>query len=220
MPALSLNTWVERVARTVEENGASARRVRLIATEDGGTIQVWEHEEYSGRSDDWCEEVDDLLNALADDWPCRLVRLQFIAEDQAGGVRATLYKSVRGRNAEAPKTQSEGLKAQTDAMASLSRTMQHTLELVNSQVTSARQVIDSQAAAFSMQTDLVIALRGELANAQAQVNRAQLTQNADQLIGGMLEQLPDLIKLWKSATRVGGGASGASAHAAPANGAS
>lgn len=196
---LSFAAWVKRISRDLEAGGTVVRRVRFELVDEGTVIQVWDIEDLSD-ADAFVTEVEELIAALAEDWPARRHRTQFVAEDGAGGTRGTYPRSIHGRNKEALAKPSADLKAQTDAMAALTRTMQFTLEMANSQLEVTRNVITAQGNAFAQQTELIIALRAEAAVKPPLVS----ADNANALIGGLLKELPDLIEHFRAAGKSNG----------------
>jgi hypothetical protein len=188
------------MAALVDANGGVVR-VRLVVVEESETVQVWEADQFTGAetmAQEWVDEVDSLLEALCEDWPVRSIRLQFVAEGNGGTTRGTFLRTVRGKSKEASAKPANDLRAQVDAMASISKTVQHTLEMVNAQVLQSTRVIEAQGEAMNQSTQLIIALRRELESEKAASKPNKLAENADELIKGVLQSLPDLIDMWKN----------------------
>jgi hypothetical protein len=137
----TLKSWAERVIRVVE-SGATAKRIRL--TTDGNVWHTWEAPFPS--VDDWTQEAEDMLIALAEELPTRRVSMTFTAEDGAGAVLSTTLKSVTGKNKVAAELgANQHAKAQADAMASLAATMETILRLARLQCETSGTQLEKQA---------------------------------------------------------------------------
>jgi hypothetical protein len=123
-----LQTWCEKLKREVTEDTPSARRIRLITAGDATVWQVWEPVA-DLNAEQWAEEAEALLASLKAELPKRRVQLLFVAEDHNGAAIANKPRTVTGVNESAQDLGTQnGAKALADAMASVGRLMDSTLE--------------------------------------------------------------------------------------------
>lgn len=133
-----LQIWCEKLKREVTEGTATARRIRLITAGDATVWQVWEPVGELN-AEQWAEEAEALLASLKTELPKRRVQLLFVAEDHNGAAIANKPRTVTGVNESAQDLGTQnGAKALADAMASVGRLMDSTLE-------SARKFMQFQA---------------------------------------------------------------------------
>lgn len=133
----TLQVWAEKVMREVTEGAAMARRIRMLV--DGNVVETWEP--VAGlNAADWCREVDQIRDALADELPKRRVPCVFVAEDAGGAVISQNFSNITGKNAQAQDLGTQnGAKALADALSSIAKTTDAVLA-------QARNMMDFQAA--------------------------------------------------------------------------
>lgn len=123
-----LETWCEKLKREIVEGTPSARRIRLISADNATVWQVWEPVAELN-SAQWAEEAEALLASLKSELPKKRVQLLFVAEDHSSAAVANKPRTVTGTNESAQDLGTQnGAKALADAMASVGRLMDTTLE--------------------------------------------------------------------------------------------
>ncbi len=133
-----LHIFMEKLLREVTEGQSVPRRVRLIC--EGTTFETWEPIQGAGiEPDSWARDAEAIVQSLLSELPKRRVQLSFIAEDSQGATLQTLLRTVTGQNANAQDLGTQnGAKALADAIASVAKTMDATLE-------TARKIMEFQA---------------------------------------------------------------------------
>ncbi len=123
-----LQIWCEKLKREVTEGTPLARRIRLMTAGEGTVWQQWEPVSELDAAD-WANEAEQLIGALLLELPKRRVQLVFVAEDNAGATIGNLPRSVTGSNPNAQDLGTQnGAKALADAMTSVGKLMEATLE--------------------------------------------------------------------------------------------
>lgn len=133
-----LTIWCERLKKEVTEGMPAARRIRLMTAGEGTVWQQWEPVADLDAAA-WASEAEALISSLKLELPKRRVQLVFVAEDHAGATIQNKPRTVTGENASAQDLGTQnGAKALADAMTSVGRLMETTLE-------QARKMLDWQA---------------------------------------------------------------------------
>jgi len=132
-----LQIFMEKLLREVTEGQPAPRKVRLIG--EGTTFETWEPLQGMGIEPEvWARDAESLVQALLPELPKRRVQLSFIAEDNQGATLQTLLRTVTGQNPNAQDLGTQnGAKALADAIASVAKTMDATLE-------TARKIMEFQ----------------------------------------------------------------------------
>lgn len=134
-----LAVFMEKLTREITEGMPVPRRVRLMS--EGTVFETWEPIHGAGlEAEQWAKDAETLVQALIPELPKRRVQLTFVAEDSSGATLATLPRTVTGQNPNAQDLGTQnGAKALADAIASVAKTMDHTLE-------TARKMMEFQSA--------------------------------------------------------------------------
>lgn len=178
-----LAVFMEKLLREITEGMPTPRRVRLIG--EGTTFESWEPIHGSGLDPDtWAKDAELLVQALIPELPKRRVQLSFVAEDSAGATIATLLRTVTGTNPAAQDLGTQnGAKALADAIASVGKTMDATLE-------TARKIMEFQA----QQLERAHTQLGEAHELFMAIRKAELetTEQESAASRVMIEQLQQL----------------------------
>lgn len=212
-----LQVFMEKLLREVTEGQSVPRKVRLIC--EGTTFETWEPIHGAGiEPDSWARDAEAIVQALVPELPKRRVQLSFIAEDSQGATLQTLLRTVTGQNANAQDLGTQnGAKALADAIASVGKTMDATLE-------SARKVMEFQAQQIEKLHDNLseahelfmsirkVELEGDVQdNAASRIMVEQLQQAAPSLLA--------ILQHWAtSPSKSTGGAAASVVQAATTNG--
>lgn len=123
-----LEIWFRGLQKELTEGVPMARRVRLVTVGDATVWQTWEPVQGIDAAQ-WGEEAEALLASLKGELPKRRVQLNFVAEDQNGASLSNKPRTVTGVNESAQDLGTQnGAKALAEAMASVGRLMDATLE--------------------------------------------------------------------------------------------
>jgi len=154
-----LTIFMEKLTREVTEGMPAARRVRLMS--EGTVFETWEPIQGIGlEPEQWAKDAETLIQALVPELPKRRVQLIFVAEDSAGGTITTLPRTVTGQNASAQDLGTQnGAKALADAIASVGKTMDTTLETARKIMEFQQATIEQQASQLSDAHELFMAIR-------------------------------------------------------------
>lgn len=132
-----LQIWCEKLKREITPGTPAALRIRLMTVGESTVWQQWEPIRDLDPAD-WAVEAEALIAGIILDLPKRRVQLVFTAEDHGGAPVATLIRSVTGTNPNAQDLGTQnGAKALADAMTSVGKLMETTLE-------QARKMLDFQ----------------------------------------------------------------------------
>jgi hypothetical protein len=151
--------FIEKLTREVSEGGQTCRRVRLMS--EGTVFETWEPVHGSGlEPEQWARDAETLVQALIPELPKRRVQLTFVAEDSSGATISTQLRTVTGQNASAQDLGTQnGAKALADAIASVGKTMDATLETARKIMEFQQQTIEQQATQLSEAHELFMAIR-------------------------------------------------------------
>jgi len=214
-----LATFMEKLLREVTEGLPVPRRVRLMC--EGTVFESWEPlQGMNIDPDSWAKDAETLVQALIPELPKRRVQLSFVAEDSAGATLATLLRTVTGQNASAQDLGTQnGAKALADALASVAKTTDATLE-------QARRMMDFQASIIEKQNTTLFEFHELfMAIKKAELDATEEGSAVTRIMGEQLQQaapiLMELVQHWaKSPPRSNGGAvASVAAPAAAPNGA-
>lgn len=208
-----LQIWCEKLKREITEGTPIARRIRLMTAGESTVWQQWEPVSELDAAD-WANEAEALISALTVELPKRRVQLVFTAEDHGGAPLATLARTVTGTNANAQDLGTQnGAKALADAMTSVGKLMESTLE-------QARKMLEFQSAQLEKaQENINDAHEFFMAIRKAELDHTEQDSAASQM---MMEQVktagPMLMTLLSHIVQNAGkqGLSGAAAAAAKA----
>jgi len=168
----SIHQWAERVLNTVEQDGASVHRVRLLTPDDG---QVWESWFAPfGPAPEFAVQVDTHVRSLENEWPTRQVRVVLVAESAQGEVLSQLPFRVtgklRGASIDSMAT------AQNVVADNLVNTVEKLARLSNTQIDSARRQLELTLETVIQQTELLKVYRDKAAREPE--NRPSVLQEA------------------------------------------
>lgn len=126
-----LTQWMQKLCKEITEGVPAARRVRLQS--DGQVFETWEPivgpDSVVADPAEWAKDAETLLTVLKAELPKRRCQLMFIAEDASGGTISTVMRTVMGDNPAASDLGTQnGAKALADALASVAKTMDATLQ--------------------------------------------------------------------------------------------
>ena len=195
--AQTIEQWLERVTRQVDEDGAHTRRILLAAADGGMTWETWEGP--FGESSDGipiaslATEIEDVANSLAEEWPKRRHQILLIAQDKDGSERSRFPKSIMGKAANATNAVMGGQHAALDSiMNSFAETMKNLLGQANSQLNVQGRRIEQDSEHITQLIDVIRAHKEqEIINMQETG-----TQDAMQkLLEAAAEQGPGLLEL-------------------------
>jgi len=123
-----LQIWCEKLKREVTEGTPVARRIRLMTAGEGTIWETWEPVSETDPAQ-FASDAESLISALVLELPKKRVQLIFVAEDNGGGSVANLPRTVTGQNQNAQDLGTQGgAKALADAMTSVGKLMETTLE--------------------------------------------------------------------------------------------
>jgi enamine deaminase RidA (YjgF/YER057c/UK114 family) len=123
-----LQIWCEKLKREVTEGQPMARRIRLMTAGEGTVWETWELTSELEPAQ-WASDAESVISALLPELPKRRMQLVFTAEDAAGATVANKVRGVTGQNPNAQDLGTQnGAKALADAIASVAKTMDATLE--------------------------------------------------------------------------------------------
>lgn len=180
-----LQIWCEKLKREVTEGVPMAEKIRLMTVGEGTVWETWRVGEIDPAQ--WASDAEALIQAVIAELPKRRMQLTFVAEDAAGGTIANLVRSVTGTNPSAQDMGTQnGAKALADALASIGKTMDATLE-------TARKVMEFQSTQLEK-------LHGQLAEYHEvfmTIKKVELESEEQQSAAGkiMVEQLQQAMPL-------------------------
>lgn len=192
--AESLEAFLERALRTVEESGKSTRAIRLTVAETGETFERWDSpltKEAGGPGPaKLAEDIEDLIRSYAESFPAKSqVQMAIIAEDGEGSAKSRHIRTVRGTNQEAKRSilggdtsLAEGARIHVETTRSLLNTMVANYNLLGQQV---KAQMDTNAALMS----LLLSERLEHAETRGD---AEMNPVMAQLLAKLTEQIPHL----------------------------
>jgi len=152
---MSLADWAESVFRTVEQDGAFATRVQLITPATGDIWHTWNHPLPAPQ--DWVVRAEQVLRSLEQQCAGRTA-VTFVALGVSGETLAQLPWKVVGKMAGGNLESTQ--QAAAAVFASLSQTLERSNELVQVQLRSAREHMETQSSFISQQQTLIMAYRG------------------------------------------------------------
>jgi len=210
-----LQIWCEKLKREVTEGTPVARRIRLMTAGEGTVWQQWEPVSELDAAD-WANEAEQLIGGLLLELPKRRVQLVFVAEDNGGATIANLPRSVTGTNANAQDLGTQnGAKALADAMTSVGKLMESTLE-------QARKMLEFQSTQLEKAQDNIndaheffMAIRqAELTHGEQESAASQIMIEQVKTAGPMLMSiLEHVVKNHNSKQGLGGSVAAAAAAA-------
>lgn len=212
-----LQIWCEKLKREVTEGTPVARRIRLMTAGEGTIWETWEPVSELDPAQ-FASDAETLIGALIIELPKKRVQLIFVAEDNGGGTVGNLPRTVTGQNQNAQDLGTQGgAKALADAMASVGKLMESTLD-------QAKKMLEFQAAQLEKAQDNINdAHEFFMAIRQAELTHTEQDSAASQL---MMEQvktaapmLMTMIQHWATAPKQPLGSAVAAAATAATNGA-
>jgi hypothetical protein len=187
-----LRQWAERMIPDAKE-GDKPEDGKVHSIRLASDTQVWDtwYSPFPSPGT-WCDEVEALLDAQADQLPIRRHTLTFTAEDSAGKPIAQQLTSVQGKNKEANELggHTAATKAIAEAIEGLTRTMNAILKSAETQVTSLTRTVESQAGQIHDMVELFKA-KNEQAVAESEIGNqvGQMILSQVQELGGPLLEL-------------------------------
>lgn len=180
--------WAEQVLRTVELDGASVVRVRLITNEDGQCWETWyapwpTPEEFEAL-------VQTKIRQLESEFPARQVSMTLEADNSTGETVSRFSQRVVGRAKQGTLDSAQA--AQAVVFDTLASTIEKLQRLTNTQLDEARRQLELQAEVSRQQLELIRAYRNRDALGEEEEDEGPLIELAR-------EQLPALIELGKLA---------------------
>jgi len=141
---MGLREWAEKTLRVVEQDGTSAKLVRLSS--EGTPWETW-HAPFP-ELEQFLIEAAAVLESVKAECPIRRVPLMFTAESGSGAVLSQYPTSVQGTNKQADALAGSGnnaAKAFAEAMESITRVMVAVTKSQESHVVSLTKTLESQA---------------------------------------------------------------------------
>jgi len=180
-----LQIWCEKLKREVTEGVPMAARIRLMTVGEGTVWETWHVAELEPAQ--WAGDAEALIATVVQELPKRRAQLVFVAEDGNGAAVANVVRSVTGTNPNAQDIGTQnGAKALADALASIGKTMDATLE-------TARKVMEFQ----SVQLEKLHGQLAEYHEVFMTIKKVELESEEQQSAAGkiMLEQLQQSMPL-------------------------
>lgn len=138
-----VKTWAIRFVPEAADVDSKVKRIR--AQTDTQVLDTWDAP-FAGRGT-WCDEMEALLEAVAEQLPTRKHSVTFTAEDAAGAVLSQCGTWITGKNKDAADLASNGgPKALADAMNSMAGTMERIMASGRLQCDSLGKTVDTLAA--------------------------------------------------------------------------
>jgi hypothetical protein len=134
--AETIEQWLNRCTRVVDEDGASTRKITLV-TADGGTVwETWEGPFGSQQGGmplaDLAKEMTDCIDGLAEEWSKKRHTILLIALAADGTERSRHLKAVMGKVQGGSNAMMGGTHASVDTvLLSLAETMKTVLNIAN-----------------------------------------------------------------------------------------
>lgn len=188
--------WALRIVPEAADAESKVKRIRCQT--DVQVLDTWDAP-FVGR-DSWCEEMEALLVMHAEVLPARKHTVMFSAEDSAGNILSQTTTTILGKNKEAGDfNANNGVKAFSDAMASLSTTMEKVLSTARIQCESVGKTCETLAAGYQEMVEIVKAKADEdVANATGNNVIDEVGENiAKQALAKLDEYGPTLLELGK-----------------------
>jgi hypothetical protein len=206
-----LQAWCEKLKREVTEGAPLARRIRLMTAGEGTIWETWEPVADLDAAQ-FANEAEQLISALALELPKRRVQLIFVAEDHAGASCANVIRSVTGQNAQAQDLGTQnGAKALADAMASVSKLMDATLEQSRKMMEFQAQRLENQQETIADFHEFFMAIRkAELEHTEQESAASKIMMEQVSQAGPMLMAM---IQHWATSGPAKQGIGGAAAAA-------
>lgn len=176
----AFSAWAEKLNDVDSESSHRIKRIRLASVE-GQTWHTWDTPIEDVK--EFVDDVGTVLDALAEEWPARVVQVTITAEDAQSTVVATIPISVRGRNKSASGAlMNSEPRAMADAMDSLARTTERLLGMSNTQI----KLADERAALLAKENaelrELIIS-KEELRLVEAQTAENTTNELTQQFMG-------------------------------------
>lgn len=188
--------WAIRVVPEAADADSKVKRIRCQT--DVQVLDTWDAP-FAGR-ETWCDEMEALLLMHAEVLPQRKHVVMFTAEDSAGNVVSQTSTTIAGKNKEAGEfNANNGVKAFSDAMASLSQTMEKVLHTARVQCESVGKTCETLAAGYQEMVEIVKQKADEeVAEAQGGGALDQVGEDiAKQALKKLDEYGPTLLELGK-----------------------
>ncbi len=212
-----LQMWCEKLKREVTEGAPLARRIRLMTAGEG---TIWETWEPVAELDavQFAADAEAMIGGLVLELPKRRVQLLFVAEDQSGATVANLIRSVTGTNAQAQDLGTQnGAKALADAMASVSKLMDATLEQSRKMMEFMAGRLENQQETIADFHEFFMAIRkAELEHTEQESAASKIMMEQVSQAGPMLMAM---IQHWATSPKANIGSAVAAAANAATNGA-
>lgn len=188
--------WAERQFRVVEQDGAHVAAIKLVTPHDNEVWETW-HAPF-GDPSAWVTGAEAFLRSLESQWPNRAVPVVFIAVSQTGEVLSRLPRNVQGKNKAGGAPWNTDLAAISMAMDNIAVTIEKLHRLTNTQLDSARRLLEGATETVHQQGEYIRLLR----------HNAIMTEgeNApDPLVKLVSEHGPDFLEIAKLALKASNG---------------
>lgn len=207
--AYSLEIWIAQQLRDVDEDGTCCTKIVLRSVDNGTPWQTWpihREGEYRTTAEHLIDEIQNVQNGLAEQFPVGKNHIVFIALDANGVDIARFPSAIMGRNrsqSAASLIQNEAGTAMSQTMSAFADTFRNVLAPVNAQFALAMKHQETLQQTVIAQTNFINALLEKQVIENKERAEAKSEDGPD-LMGALKEYMPAILELAQTAIAKGG----------------
>ena len=188
--AETLESFLDRQLRVVDESGKNTRTIRLCVADTGETFERWDSplrvEEQGPGAERLAHDIEELVRGYAETFPAKSrVQMKIVAEDGEGSARGIHVKTVAGTNQDAKRSILGGDTSLAEGARIHVETTRH---LMNSMVSHINLLSQHNLQQMQQNQQLMLMLANERLEAAQNVDDSKAQQEQMMDILGRLSQ--------------------------------